>query len=179
MSLLNETDAARFDSRVYHEPNTGCWLWGGATSERGYGNAYAGVDGVRRQWGAHRLSWARHNGRVPDKMEFVCHKCDVPACVNPEHLFLGTPKENTQDMMRKGRRVAPSVSNRARGERHGSKLNPDSVLKGANHPAAKLSEADVFAIRDTSLPGTVMAAKYGVSNNTISRIRSRLIWRHV
>lgn len=179
MSLLNEIDAKRFDSRVYHEANTGCWLWGGAVSSMGYGNAYAGVNGERKQWAAHRLSWIRHNGRVPERTEFVCHTCDTPACVNPDHLFLGTPKENTQDMMRKGRRVAPVIKNRACGERHGSKTKPERLKRGSAHHQAKITESDVLDIRASKEPLSALSKRYGMTPTTLSKVRRGLLWRHV
>lgn len=77
--------------------NDGCLEWIGASNRRGYG-----VTSLRRKfWQTHRLSWFFHHGD-PGEM-FVCHKCDNPACINIEHLFLGTPKDNIVDMIEKGR----------------------------------------------------------------------------
>lgn len=75
-----------------------CWLWTGVIGAHGYG-----VFGGKKTRGrAHRLMWERVNGPIPDGLN-VCHRCDNPPCVNPAHLFLGTVKDNAQDMMRKGR----------------------------------------------------------------------------
>ena len=79
-------------------PEAGCFLWLGAVNERGYGRVYSG----RRMWQAHRLSWTQANGPIPAGM-FVCHRCDTPSCVNPEHLFIGSPRDNVIDMAAKGR----------------------------------------------------------------------------
>lgn len=78
-----------------------CWLWQGTNMGKGYGAIRpAGSD---RPTGAHRVSWAMHNGRWPAHGEIVMHSCDTPACVNPGHLSIGSQQENVQDCVRKGR----------------------------------------------------------------------------
>jgi hypothetical protein len=72
-----------------------CWEWKGFRNTAGYGRGPHDVP-------AHRLSWEMHNGPIPDGL-FVCHRCDNPPCVNPAHLFLGTAKDNIDDMVRKDR----------------------------------------------------------------------------
>lgn len=88
-----------FDECYTAEPNTGCWLWLGRRGARGYGQV--GFRGFKTRQ-AHRVSWLIHNGPIPDGL-FVCHKCDTPPCVNPDHLFLGTCQDNLTDMARKNR----------------------------------------------------------------------------
>lgn len=86
----------RFWSKV--EKTNGCWLWQGSKSDFGHGQVRICGELFR----AHRVSWVWVNGAIPEG-KCVLHKCDVPNCVNPEHLFLGTKADNTQDMMTKGR----------------------------------------------------------------------------
>lgn len=97
---------------------------------------------------------------------FVCHKCDVRSCVNPDHLFLGTPSDNMSDAARKGRM----------GWKPGEKRN---LRVGESHHSAKLSEDTVRLIRASSERGVVLARRFGVSNITVSRIRRRILWRSV
>ena len=93
----------RFHNSYIPEPMSGCWLWIKQTSKKGYGQIQ---EGLRRHIAAHRLSYEMHIGEIPKDM-LVCHRCDVRCCVNPQHLFIGTPQDNTDDMHRKNRWVKP------------------------------------------------------------------------
>ena len=82
----------------YHEKSNGCWVWKNSKSTCGYGRIWYN----NKQWSAHRLSYTLHKGSIMSGL-FVCHTCDNPPCINPNHLFLGTHGDNMQDMMKKGR----------------------------------------------------------------------------
>ena len=149
----------RIDRNSIPEPNSGCHLWTGGYDNRGWPFKDYGRIWVKgRTIAAHRVAWEAVNGPIPDGM-CVCHKCDTPRCVNPEHLFLGTHKENTRDMINKGRN-AP-IRERHMGEK-------------SHH--AKLTEAQVLAIRRDSRVQQVIADEYGVSQTAISQIKLRKNW---
>ena len=103
----------RFNEKFIIKDN-GCWEWVAAKDFAGYGFIGTSASVCRR---AHIVSYELHKGEVPSGM-LVCHVCDFPSCVNPNHLFLGTPKDNMQDAKRKGRKPTsrhPSISTYARG----------------------------------------------------------------
>ena len=143
----------RFMEKVMPVPEAGCWIWVGATKPAGYGNFYMEGGHVN----AHRASYEMHVGPVPDGA-VVCHKCDTPSCVNPDHLFADSQCANLADMLRKGRHKPK----RQAGELNGS---------------AKLTFTDVAHIRASSEPTQALANRYGVRYQCIWQIRKGHSWK--
>jgi hypothetical protein len=152
----------RLYSNVVVNPVSGCWEWNG-TKYHGYGRICVGsrVDGTRHTVHTHRLSYELNFGPIPDGME-ICHKCDNPSCINPEHLFIGTRQDNVNDRERKGRNV---------------------VLVGEERLEAKLTRKDVKNARwERAFMGTsfsILAKKYGVCKKTIQNAINGVTWKCV
>lgn len=135
--------------RIVEIAESGCWIWMGALDRKGYGRHGAGQ---KRTASAHRSSYAAKFGSIPDGLA-VCHRCDVPSCVNPQHLFLGTQKENVEDMARKGR--------------HGkARICADQ----ASEIKRRLREGETHRS---------IAASFGLDRSTITQISQNRTWRHV
>ena len=146
---------ARFEARAYPEPNTGCWLWATQADPYGYGNFSFG----NKNRLAHRASYMIYKGEIPDGL-FVCHSCDMPACVNPEHLFLGTNLDNMLDRDSKQRQA-----------------------RGKAIPQTKLSLEEVIQIREAYAVGNTtynrLAKQFNVKDTTIQAIIQRKSWKYV
>lgn len=140
----------RFFSRFVKTEN-GCWQWRAHTDKDGYGI----LPGDKKNTRAHRLSYELHNGQIPKGM-VVCHKCDNPGCVNPDHLFVGTTKDNNIDALQKRRNYVGEINGRA-----------------------KLNAAQVLEIRDSSESGQALADKYGVSKTLVNGIKRGNGWLHL
>ena len=140
----------RFHSK-YKVMSEGCWEWCGGIDKCGYGVYY-----VKERRLAHRISYLIHKGDPSGLC--VCHSCDNPACVNPAHLWLGTVADNMRDRNKKNRQGHPT------GEINGR---------------AKLTEADVLAIRSSTLTRYQLADVYNVTPTNIFDILIRKRWRHI
>lgn len=178
----------KFYERFTVDEQTGCWNWARGKFVGGYG----AITVNRKVLKAHRVSYELHKGPIPDGL-FVCHKCDNPSCVNPDHLFLGTPKENTQDMIQKGRKPVLCGKDNPMYGRINEK-NPffgcthsDSTKQrlsqrqlGSKHVFSKLDEdaaRDIFNRPDERICD--LARKYGVSNASVWQVRNGYSWNHV
>lgn len=152
-------DHIRFWAKVRGCDTDGCWEWTGPFFQgKKYGQFGCGPRTSRKNRASHRYAFEEKNGPIPSGM-CVCHRCDNPSCVRPDHLFLGTHSDNTHDMIAKRRG--------AHGERHTS---------------AKLTESQVAGIRQRRADGeklSTMADEYGVSVGLISHICSGRNWKHI
>ncbi|CAH0532164.1 HNH endonuclease [Ralstonia phage UAM5] len=143
----------RFYAKVRITP--GCWIWTASTRRFGYGQfQFHG-----RPQAAHRISYIINIGEIPSGM-LVLHKCDVPGCVNPDHLFLGTDSDNMVDMSLKGR-------------------GRTKDQKGDSNGNARLDRAKVEAIFFDGRPSAEIADEYGISQFHVRRIKCGQAWTHL
>lgn len=163
-----ESDIDYINNRVYKCSETSCWRWIGSIGTDGYGKAKRLGKTIR----AHRLVYSVFCGEIPAG-HFVCHSCDNPLCVNPEHLWVGTHTENELDKTIKGRRSpSPSVS------------HPESLLRGERHHKSKLT-ADlvekIYLLGIENIPAEMIKKQLSlnIDKTSIQRIVSGTSWRHL
>ena len=144
----------RFLSNIGNMEN--CWEWVSGCDKDKYGRFTGEVDGVVHK-SAHRYSYHYHNGPIGAGL-MVCHTCDNPRCVNPEHLFLGSAKDNMQDKIAKGRSRIP---------------------KGENSHYAKITDADAVLILRDPRPYKQIALDYGLTVGGVSDIKNKNSWTHL
>jgi len=159
---MNRRLRAYFLARVPERPKGKCWTWSAAKTTAGYGHFYIGT----KHHYAHRVAWEVRYGKIGNGL-FVLHKCDNPSCVNHKHLFLGTVRDNSRDMIRKGRGWQPG-------------------LAGESHPMVKLSAMEVIEIRAQYVRGSkrpspnsswFLAKKYGLTRDYIPIVARGLTWK--
>jgi DNA-binding CsgD family transcriptional regulator len=157
--FVDKKTQERFWTKVEKDSDEGCWFWVGAKNDSGYGKL---TFGNKRAYRAHRLGYEMKYGPITEGL-CVLHHCDVRACVNPEHLFLGTRADNNRDTAQKGR-----IRN---GER-----------KGSRHPQAILNEEiakRVLFLWENGMRPTEIARTLGYKYSTISNILYGRAWQHV
>jgi hypothetical protein len=134
------------------EPMSGCWIWTGDSTTRGYG-MMSHSDGVKgHKEYVHRVTYALTFGEIADGLQAL-HRCDNPSCCNPHHLFLGTQQDNMDDMLIKGRRP-----------------------RGAQSTSSKLTAEQVAYIRSSKKTGSDLCQELRISTGQISRIRNNKAW---
>lgn len=159
------TKAERFWAKVSR--GDGCWEWTGHRNHQGYGLLYTGPRGSSRQEFAHRVAWELEHGPIPADRT-ICHHCDNPPCVRPDHIYLGSPATNAHDRDSRGRHEGIHFGG--------------GVARGEIHGKAKLTETQVRTIRERRANGerlVVLAAEYGLTHAGISAIVMRRTWRHI
>ena len=145
----------RFNEK-YRKDESGCWIWMASCAGKGYGQIK--LPGERRQIYAHRLSYLIHKGPLPEG-KHICHTCDNPRCVNPDHLFVGTSQDNHDDMKNKGRHTY-----------------------GEKSATAKSTTKDVLQMKAmiaAGVPQTKIAALFGLHQTTVSKINRAERWKHL
>jgi hypothetical protein len=157
--------------RHVHKVEIGCWEWTASLNTSGYGqfNATSGQPPIR----AHRYSWVLHFGSIPDGF-FVCHHCDNPRCVRPDHLFLGTAEHNNRDARRKGR-IVPAGPGNWRGTRS------EEHIARFVATVRRLTDADIAQARRRYADGEScrsIARRLGCAHTTISRLIAGEHWQH-
>lgn len=147
----------RFHDKYIPEPNSGCWIWiSSIHPPTGYGMIRWGENKNAR---AHRISWEINKGPIPVGL-YVCHRCDNRICVNPDHLFVGTAKDNADDCISKGRNSRGRMI-------YTAVLFPEQVLEIRRRYSAKLNSQ------------RELAREYGVTRGNIKMILRRITWKHI
>lgn len=136
-NMVDKKLKERFEAKFIPVTESGCWLWEATAHSRGYGLIHTGRKLTKAHMEfAHRFSYELYKGHRPSREEEVCHKCDVPSCVNPDHLFLGSHADNMLDMAKKNRC----------GKRWTERLTEEVVVQILTYPANQAVTAEIFGI---------------------------------
>lgn len=175
LTEIGEETRARFWNLVDVRDPDSCWPWTGY-STNGIGSGRYGRFRINGTWyRANRVSYILKHGPFPPGKNFACHRCDNPICVNPGHIFAGSPKDNVDDMMTKGR-----MGSRTARSGYSSPIGPRLPNSGETHRAARLTGAQVLDIRRLHSSGEsqrALARRFLVSRPTISMIIRGETWR--
>ena len=159
---LSDDDSRRLANKIIFNSyinNNDCWIWTKYKNTKGYGRIRVGCLNIL----AHRVSYMAFIGKIPEGYQ-VCHKCDNPSCVNPDHLFAGTNGDNQIDSYLKGRRA-------------------NNEKKGEENHFAVMTEEDVrlirFIYKEKLFPQRAIAKLFNCGQSTISHIIRRNTWKHI
>lgn len=180
-------DIARIES--YIDKAATCFAWTGHVDEHGYGYITLKCrDGKFRSLRAPRVLWELTNGPIPDG-QYICHHCDNPNCVRPDHLFLGSHEDNMRDMREKGRAATGDRNGKSvhpesilRGDAHPNRQHPEKLAHGERHHMAKMTAEKVRAMRQLHAEGVSTAElvrMFGIAKPTVHQILAGRTWRHV
>lgn len=164
---LTVKDTARFWSKVEQRTSEECWPWRGAVLAQGYGEFKI----AKRMFKAHRIALFL---TTAEWKEVAMHICDNPLCCNPLHLRGGTQKENVADRVRKGRSAI--------GDRNGSRVYPERLMRGEDHTNTRLTDAMVRELRERHTAGELsgnLGKEFGIHRCTVHRIVTKRYWKSV